>query len=54
MLYRGAAFGGSFLFMRLAAPELPALVVAFGRVEIAALVLVPLAGRARLAAMRTW
>jgi len=40
--------------MRLAAPELPALVVAFGRVAIAALILVPLAGRERLAAMRTW
>jgi drug/metabolite transporter (DMT)-like permease len=52
LLYCGAAFGGSFLFMRLAAPELPALVVAFGRVAIAALILVPFAGRAGLAAMR--
>ena len=39
MLYCGAAFGGSFLFMRIAAPDLPALVVAFGRVGIAALIL---------------
>jgi drug/metabolite transporter (DMT)-like permease len=54
LLYCGAAFGGSFLFMRLAAPELPALVVAFGRVAIAALILVPFAGRAGLGAMRGW
>ncbi len=38
--------------MRLAAPELPALIVAFGRVTIAALILLPFAGRGRLAAMR--
>ena len=53
LLYCGAAFGGAFLFMRLAAPELPALVVAFGRITIAALVLLPFAGRARLLAMRS-
>jgi len=53
LVYCGAAFGGSFLFMRLAAPELPALIVAFGRVAIAALILLPFAGRERLAAMRT-
>jgi drug/metabolite transporter (DMT)-like permease len=52
LVYCGAAFGGAFLFMRLAAPELPALIVAFGRVTIAALLLLPFAGRARLAAMR--
>jgi len=38
--------------MRLAAPEVPPLVVAFGRVTIAALILLPVAGRARLAALR--
>ena len=52
LVYCGAAFGGAFLFMRLAAPELPALIVAFGRVAIAALILLPFAGRERLAAMR--
>ncbi len=52
LVYCGAAFGGAFLFMRLAAPELPALIVAFGRVTIAALILLPFAGRERLAAMR--
>ena len=52
LLYCGAAFGGSFLFMRLAAPELPPMIVAFGRVAIAALILVPFAGRTRLRAMR--
>lgn len=52
LVYCGAAFGGAFLFMRLAAPEFPAFVVAFGRVSIAALLLLPFAGRARLAAMR--
>jgi len=35
MLYCGAAFGGSFLFMRVAAPDIPAPVLAFGRVAIA-------------------
>ncbi len=54
LLYCGAAFGGAFLFMRLAAPELPPLVVAFGRVTIAALILAPIAGRARLVAMRAY
>ncbi len=52
LLYCGAAFGGSFLFMRLAAPELPALVVAFVRVLIAAVILLPFVGRTRIAAMR--
>jgi drug/metabolite transporter (DMT)-like permease len=52
LVYCGAAFGGAFLFMRLAAPELPALIVAFGRVTIAALILLPLVGRGPLAAMR--
>ncbi len=48
LVYCGAAFGGSFLFMRLAAPEMPAMVVAFGRVLIASLLLAPLVGRERL------
>lgn len=52
LVYCGAAFGGAFLFMRLAAPELPALIVAFGRVTIAALILLPLVGRGPLAAMQ--
>ncbi len=52
LVYCGAAFGGAFLFMRMAAPELPALVVAFLRVAIASLILLPFVGRARLAAMR--
>jgi drug/metabolite transporter (DMT)-like permease len=53
LLYCGAAFGGAFLFMRLAAPELPALLVAFGRITIAVVILLPFAGRARLLAMRS-
>ena len=53
LVYCGAAFGGAFLFMRLAAPELPALIVAFGRITIAALILLPFAGRERLLAMRS-
>jgi drug/metabolite transporter (DMT)-like permease len=52
-VYCGAAFGGAFLFMRLAAPEVPAIGVAFGRVAIAALVLLPFAGRDGIAAIRT-
>ena len=44
-------FGAAFLFMRLAAPEMPALIVAFGRIAIGALVLLPFVGRARLASM---
>ncbi len=39
MLYCGAAFGGSFLFMRVAAPDIPAPIVAFGRVGIASALL---------------
>jgi len=55
LVYCGAAFGGAFLFMRLAAPELPALVVAFGRVSIASLLLAPVVGRERLAGIvRGW
>jgi drug/metabolite transporter (DMT)-like permease len=53
LVYCGAAFGGAFLFMRLAAPELPALIVAFGRITIAVLILLPFAGRARVLAMRS-
>ncbi len=52
LVYCGAAFGGSFLFMRLAAPEVPAIGVAFGRVAIAALALLPFARRDGLAAIR--
>ncbi len=44
MLYCGAAFGGSFLFMRVAAPDLPAPVVAFLRVTIAAAALLLVSG----------
>jgi drug/metabolite transporter (DMT)-like permease len=51
-VYCGAAFGGAFLFMRLAAPEIPAIGVSFGRVAIAALILLPFAGRAGLASIR--
>jgi drug/metabolite transporter (DMT)-like permease len=51
MVYCGAAFGGSFLFMRIAAPDLPALVVAFGRVAIASLVLTVVAGPRTLRAL---
>jgi drug/metabolite transporter (DMT)-like permease len=51
MVYCGAAFGSSFLFMRVAAPELPALVVAFGRVAIAATLLALVAGPARARAL---
>ena len=58
MLYCGAAFGGSFLFMRIAAPDLPAPVVAFLRVTIAAAVLLivsgPRAGEALGALRREW
>ncbi len=52
LVYCGAAFGGAFLFMRLAAPEMPALLVAFGRVAIAVVILLPVAGRDRIAALR--
>lgn len=44
MLYCGAAFGGSFLFMRLAAPDMPPAVVAFLRVGVAALILLAVGG----------
>lgn len=51
LVYCGAVFGAAFLFMRLAAPEMPALIVAFGRIAIGVLVLLPFVGRARLASM---
>lgn len=51
LVYCGAAFGGAFLFMRLAAPELPAMIVAFGRVSIASLLLLPVVGRHRFVAI---
>lgn len=52
MLYCGAAFGGSFLFMRVAAPDLPPAVVAFLRIAIASLVLLAVSGRPALRALR--
>ncbi len=52
MLYCGAAFGGSFLFMRVAAPDLPPPVVAFLRIGIASLVLLIVSGRPALRALR--
>lgn len=51
LVYCGAAFGGSFLFMRIAAPDLPAFVVAFGRVALAAGILAIVAGPARVRAL---
>lgn len=52
MLYCGAAFGGSFLFMRIAAPDLPAPAVAFLRVGIAAVALLLFSGPKALRALR--
>ncbi len=52
MLYCAAAFGGSFLFMRIAAPDLPAPAVAFLRVGIAAVVLLVVGGPRLLADLR--
>ncbi|MES2211154.1 MAG: DMT family transporter [Chloroflexota bacterium] len=52
MLYCGAAFGGSFLFMRIAAPDLPPPAVAFLRVSIAAAVLLLISGTTALQAFR--
>lgn len=52
MLYCGAAFGGSFLFMRVAAPDLPAPALAFLRVAIAALILLAVGGPRLLGALR--
>ena len=52
MLYCGAAFGGSFLFMRVAAPDLPAPAVAFLRVGIAATVLLIVGGPRLLGDLR--
>jgi len=52
MLYCGAAFGGSFLFMRVAAPDLPAPAVAFLRLGIAALTLLLISGPSVLRALR--
>ena len=55
MLYCGAAFGGSFLFMRVAAPDLPAPAVAFLRLGIAALALLLVSGPSALRALgRDW
>ncbi len=52
MLYCGAAFGGSFLFMRIAAPDLPAPAVAFLRVSIAAVILLAVGGPRLIAELR--
>lgn len=52
MLYCGAAFGGSFLFMRVAAPDLPPPVVAFLRIGIAAVALLLVSGTPALRALR--
>jgi drug/metabolite transporter (DMT)-like permease len=52
MLYCGAAFGGSFLFMRIAAPDLPAFVVAFGRIGLATLILLAFSAIARPGSLR--
>lgn len=52
LLFLGAVWGGAFLFMRIAAPEVGALWLAESRVALAALVLVAIAGRRTLAAMR--
>ncbi|TAL05688.1 MAG: DMT family transporter [Chloroflexota bacterium] len=52
MLYCGAAFGGSFLFMRVAAPDLPPPVVAFLRIGIAALALLLVSRGPALRALR--
>lgn len=52
MVYCGAAFGGSFLFMRVAAPDLPAPVVAFFRVGIASLLLLVAGGPSLLPVLR--
>ena len=48
LLPLGAIFGSSFLFMRIAAPELGPLVTAFGRVSVAALALSLVVGPATL------
>jgi drug/metabolite transporter (DMT)-like permease len=42
LLVLAAVWGGSFLFMRMAAPALGAFPVAFGRVAVAAVLLLPL------------
>jgi drug/metabolite transporter (DMT)-like permease len=52
LVYCGAAFGSSFLFMRVAAPDLPAAVFAFGRVGLAALLLLAVGRGPALAAFR--
>ena len=55
LIYCGAAFGGSFLFMRIAAPDIPALLVAFGRVGIATVLLTIVAGPSTLRTLaRSW
>ena len=55
LVYCGAAFGGSFLFMRVAAPEIPAVLVAFGRVTLAAILLAIVAGPSTFRALaRSW
>lgn len=52
LVYCGAAFGSSFLFMRVAAPDLPAPVFAFGRVGLATVILLAFGRAPVLAALR--
>lgn len=52
MVYCGAAFGGSFLFMRVAAPDLPAPLFAFLRVGIGSLLILVVGGSGLLASCR--
>jgi drug/metabolite transporter (DMT)-like permease len=53
LLLLGALWGGSFLFMRVAAPEFGPLALVWVRVGVAALVLLPLlAWRGQMAALR--
>lgn len=52
LLYLGAVWGGAFLFLRIAAPEVGPLWAAEARVALAAVVLVAFAGRRTWAAAR--
>lgn len=55
LLFLGAMFGASFLYMRIAAPEVGPWVVAFARVGIAAVALVIVSrGRSLRAIARDW
>lgn len=52
LLFLGIVWGAVFPFMRIAAPELGPLVVAEGRVVIAAVILLAVAGRPTIRALR--